>query len=73
MRTTLVRWGDSLAIRLPKEVAAGLSEGMAMDLTVMKDGIALRREAWDIRDLVAAIDGQPPVLELDDEPRGAEI
>jgi len=75
MRTSLARWGNSLAVRLPKEAAAaaGLREGAAIELTVENDAIVLRGRPWDIRDLVAAIDGVPPPLELEDEPRGGEV
>ncbi len=74
MRTSIVRWGNSLAVRLPKEAAAaaGLREGAALDLTLEDDAIVLRRRAYDIGELVAAIAGPPPPLELDDEPRGSE-
>lgn len=75
MRTSLARWGNSLAVRLPKDAAAaaGLREGAALELTVENDAIVLRSRPWDIRDLVAAIDGPPPPLELEDGPRGSEV
>lgn len=75
MRTSLSRWGNSLAVRLPKEAAAaaGLREGAAIELTVEKGAIVLRSRPWDIRDLVAAVEGAPPPLELEDEPRGSEV
>jgi antitoxin MazE len=74
MRAVLSKWGNSLAIRLPKEAAAsaGLREGAAIDLTVEGDAIVLRRRRYDIRELVSKIDpaAQPPLIE--DTPRGSE-
>jgi len=36
MRASIARWGNSLAVRVPKEVAAsvGLREGAVVELTV---------------------------------------
>lgn len=74
MRTTLSKWGNSLAVRLPKEAAAsaGLREGAVVDLAVQGDSIVLRRRRYDIRELVSRIDrkAQPPLFE--DEPKGSE-
>ncbi len=74
MRTSIAKWGNSLAVRVPREAAAaaGLREGAILDLTVEGDTIVLRRRTVDIRDLVAAIEGPPPPLELEDEARGSE-
>lgn len=75
MRTTLVRWGDSLAVRLPEEAAAaaGLREGATIELTVENDAIVLRGWPRDIRDLVGRIDGPPPDFEFGDASRGGEV
>ncbi|HLZ82920.1 MAG TPA: AbrB/MazE/SpoVT family DNA-binding domain-containing protein [Caulobacteraceae bacterium] len=76
MRASIARWGNSLAVRVPKEVAAsvGLREGAAVEMTVEDDAIVLRRRRYDIRDLVAAMaDMEPPPLFLEDEPRGSEV
>jgi antitoxin MazE len=76
MRASIARWGNSLAVRVPKELAAsvGLREGAAVEMTVEDDAIVLRRRRYDIRELVAAMaDKEPPPLLLDDEPRGSEI
>lgn len=74
MRAAVSRWGNSLAVRIPKEAAeaAGLQEGAALDLTVEDGAVTLRRRRYDIRELVAAIEGSPPPLEIDDGPRGSE-
>ena len=74
MRTSIAKWGNSLAVRVPREAAAaaGLREGAMLDLTVEDDAIVLRRRTVDIRVLVAAIEGQPPPIEFEDEARGSE-
>ena len=76
MRASLARWGNSLAVRVPKEVAAsvGLREGAALDLTVEDGALILRRRRFDLDELVAAMsDAEVPPLILDDEPRGSEV
>ena len=75
MRASIARWGNSLAVRVPKEVAAsvGLREGAAVELTVEDNAIVLRPRRYDIRDLVAAmadVEGPPSLFE--DPPRGSE-
>lgn len=74
MRVSIARWGNSLAVRLPREAAraANLQEGAALDLEVADGALVLRRRRYDIRELVAAIEGRPPPLEMDDPPRGSE-
>jgi antitoxin MazE len=44
MRASLSRWGNSLAVRVPREIAAsiGLREGAALDLSV-EDGALVGR------------------------------
>ena len=47
MTINVARWGNSLAVRLPKHVveSAGLAEGAAVNVTVSKDGTILLRSA----------------------------
>lgn len=75
MRASVAKWGNSLAVRLPKDAveAIGLREGAALDLTVQDGALTLRPRRWDIKTLVARIDGPPPPLEFDDAPRGSEV
>ena len=75
MRASLAKWGNSLAVRLPKDVAAsiGLREGAALELTIENDAIVLRRRRYDISELVAQLDDRAiPPLALDDTPQGSE-
>lgn len=45
MRATIGRWGRSLAVRLPAEVAAKtqLKEGQHVDVSADGDGVVIRR------------------------------
>lgn len=75
MRASLAKWGNSLAVRLPKDVAesVGLREGAALELTIEDDAIVLRRRRYDIAELVARLDERTmPPIALDDAPRGSE-
>ncbi len=47
MRSQLTRWGNSVALRVPKRVLedAQLSEGDAIELTVTKPGVISLRAA----------------------------
>ena len=77
MRARLAKWGNSLAVRLPREAAesAGFREGAVVDLSVDGDAIVLRRRRYDISELVSRIDpDRLPELALEDEPpRGSEL
>lgn len=57
MQTTLSRWGNSLGLRIPKEMAQrlGLNEGTRLDLTA-DDGriiITLPKPRYRLEDLLA--------------------
>jgi antitoxin MazE len=75
MRAAVSKWGNSLAVRIPKEAAeaAGFQEGAALDLTIEDGAVTLRRKRYDIKELVAAMKGPPPPMEFEDEPRGSEV
>jgi len=75
MRASLARWGNSLAVRVPREIAAsiGLREGAALDMSVEDGALVLRRRRYDLDELVAAMAGkEPPPLEMEDEAHGSE-
>ena len=56
-RTTVSRWGASLAIRIPKPVAEqwGVREGVVVEIVPRRDEVILRKRRYDLKDLVAAI------------------
>ena len=57
MRAQVSRWGNSLAIRLPKAAAESLNvrEGQAVDLTIEGEAVVIRssRPRYSIEELVA--------------------
>jgi antitoxin MazE len=59
MRARVSRWGNSLAIRLPKAVAGelGVGEGQSVDLTVRDGAVVMRaaRRRYRLADLLAQI------------------
>jgi antitoxin MazE len=76
MRVTLSKWGNSLAFRVPKDVAelAGFQEGEALELTLDGPSITLSRKRYSLEDMLKEMEGKEwPPLELDDPPRGSEI
>jgi antitoxin MazE len=76
MRASLSKWGNSLAVRVPKNVAelAGFKEGAALEMTLEDGAIVLRKKRYDIRELVKDMEGKEPhPMIFDDPPRGSEI
>ena len=59
MRSRIARWGNSLAVRIPRDCAAelGLSEGTAVELTVSDRRLVLApaRRKYTLEELVDAI------------------
>ena len=56
-RTTVSRWGASLAIRIPKPVAEqwGVREGAVVEIVPRRDEVILRKRRYDLNDLVSGI------------------
>ena len=80
MKAQVSKWGNSLAIRLPKAVAASLKvhEGEAVDLAIEGDVVVMRarRPRYKIEELVAQMRPQDEPEVLDDvnvPPRGREV
>jgi antitoxin MazE len=59
MQTQIAKWGNSLAVRLPREVvqAASLSEGSSIDVMVEGGVVVLRptRPRYRVEDLVVGM------------------
>ena len=76
MRTEVVRWGDSLAVRLPKQVLeqAGLYEGAAVELVVESGTVILRpaKLRFGLNGLIAGITPESLPESFDDAPVGRE-
>ena len=69
MRARVARWGNSLAIRLPKAAVASLQvrEGEPVDLVIESDRLVIRptRPHYTLDELVAAMrpENEPDVLD----------
>jgi len=77
VRTEISRWGNSLAVRLPKQVLeqAGLSEGAPVELAVEAGTVILRpaKPRYDIDKLIAGITPENLPESSDDAPMGREL
>lgn len=77
MRTQVSKWGNSLAIRLPRAVVRSLHihEGEQVDLVLRDDRLEVRpaRPRYRLQDLVDQItpDNQPEALDV--APVGEEL
>jgi antitoxin MazE len=69
MKARVSRWGNSLAIRLPKAAVASLQvrEGEPVDLAIEGDTLLIRarRQHYSLEELVAAMrpEDQPRILD----------
>jgi antitoxin MazE len=77
MKTQIARWGNSLAVRLPKQVAesAGLDEGSAVEIDVV-DGVVRvtsARPVYSLTQMLAQITPDNIPESFDDRPRGNEL
>lgn len=77
-RVQISRWENSLAIRIPRDVAAraGLTEGSRVNIDVTGDGTivisrSFRRFSWD--ELLKEMTPERQRRLEDDPPRGAEF
>ena len=77
MRTEIARWGNSLAVRLPKQVLeqAGLAEGAAVELVVEAGTVVLRptKPRYSIDKLIAGITPENLPESFDNAPAGREL
>lgn len=77
MRTQIARWGNSLAVRLPRQVAdsAGLAEGTAVELDVVDGVIRLSpaKARYTLAGLLAGVTPANIPDIADGSPRGAEL
>jgi len=75
MFTTISKWGNSLAIRIPKSLAAqlGISENSNVSLELDGDRLIIRR-GQALEDMLAQINEHNyHTLMLDGNPRGKEM
>jgi antitoxin MazE len=59
MRTQVGKWGNSLAVHIPRKYAKdlGLKEGMTLDVSLVKGGLVFRTRggSYTLDELVAGI------------------
>jgi antitoxin MazE len=76
MDTHIARWGNSLALRIPRPVADTLHlvEGRRVELSVEEDRLVIRpRGRYRLDDLLAGITAENlPETSFDDRPVGEE-
>ncbi len=78
MKTVVQKWGDSLALRIPRTVAdeIALGEGHAVDLQVMKGRLVIApvtKKRYELSDLVSAMTAKNRhALMESGRPRGRE-
>jgi antitoxin MazE len=56
-RSHVSKWGSSLAVRIPQAIAQqwGVREGSAVEITAHGDQVVLRRQSFDLEDLLYQI------------------
>jgi antitoxin MazE len=81
MQVRVSRWGNSLAVRLPKQLAEqlGLSEGNIVDMSATDGVLELKPSStpiyrkYDREELIAQIDPNDQPESFDDQPVGEEL
>jgi antitoxin MazE len=77
MRAQISRWGNSLAVRLPRQLAdsAGLGEGTAVELDIIDGTVRLTpaRPSYTLTQLLAGITPDNIPESFDDAPHGTEM
>lgn len=73
MKTKVQRWGNSLAIRIPKtfSVEVGLEEGATVDLLLVEEGLLIApttERAYSLEDLLAGVTEANRHIEIDTGP-----
>ncbi|MGA7676000.1 MAG: AbrB/MazE/SpoVT family DNA-binding domain-containing protein [Rhizomicrobium sp.] len=77
IQVQIAKWGNSLGLRVPRDLAArlGLTEGMRVDLEARGNGLIVTksRRRFTLDELLAGMTPEREHRALDDAPRGAEI
>jgi antitoxin MazE len=78
VKTTIQRWGNSLAVRIPKVFAEEtyMDEGSPVELSLSEGSLVmrpLRRTRASLKSLLSAVDSSNlNIAPFDDRPRGNE-
>lgn len=64
------KWGTSLAVRIPKPIAEqwGVEEGSAIEFDPRGDRLVLRKKAYDLNEMLAAVGAHNLHSEIDTGP-----
>jgi antitoxin MazE len=78
VQVLLAKWGNSLGLRVPRDIAArlGLAEGARVDVEASEDGriiITRSRRRFTLDELLAGMTPDKEHPSTDDAPRGEEI
>ena len=78
MQLAVAKWGNSLAVRLPRHVAEGanLTEGAAVELSVRDGAVVVTpvRKKYKLEDLLAQMPAKARHKETDwGQPQGDEV
>lgn len=73
----IAKWGNSLGLRVPRDLAAriGLTEGTRVDVETRGNGLVVTKSnrRFTLEELLAGMTPEREHRALDDAPRGAEI
>ncbi|MPZ32416.1 MAG: AbrB/MazE/SpoVT family DNA-binding domain-containing protein [Rhodospirillales bacterium] len=78
VQVLLAKWGNSLGLRVPRDIAArlGLTEGARVDVEASEDGriiITRSRRRFTLDELLAGMTPGKEHPPTDDAPKGEEI
>jgi antitoxin MazE len=78
VQVQIAKWGNSLGLRVPRDVAAraGLTEGTRVDVEARGDGaivVTKSNRRFTLEELVAGMTPDKEHPSWDDPPRGEEI
>lgn len=68
MTTKVQKWGNSLAVRIPKQFAVGLRSGTAITMGRKGDTLVIqveKKQKYSLKDLVSKIDAKKLHQEID--------
>lgn len=74
-KSHIAKWGDSLAVRIPKPIAEqwGVREGSAIELSTRGDRVVMRKRGYRLADMLSQINPDNLHAEQDTGPaQGAE-
>jgi antitoxin MazE len=73
----IAKWGNSLGLRVPRDLAAriGLTEGTRVDVETRGNGLIVTKSnrRFTLDELLAGMTPEREHRAMDDAPRGAEI